>query len=97
MSGGIPLLRFLTLSSVTGLGSLSFLSAGSLPRTLESLSLEHFFPRFPTDELAALHALRAVQSIALVDVLEEELSEQQQARYAAPSALMPSLRTFSCS
>ncbi len=90
---GLPLLRFLSLFSVSGLQSLSFLPSGPIPSSLTSLSLAGFRCCLPVRELECIRSLRRS---ACADCSIRNESERL-LEFRVPSAAMPSLRAFESS
>jgi hypothetical protein len=74
------------------LGSLSFLSRGSLPRTLTALSLTSLEPRLLPEELVHVFKLKALQYLILARIFGEAIPKRL-ARHLRPrrSRKLPSL------
>jgi len=90
----MPLLTSLRLTDVTAVDSLRFLSSGPITRSLKELVLWWFYPRLPLRELAHVHALSALTSLALKSVFRRSPESYTLRLYTPPSLLLPSLRQF---
>jgi hypothetical protein len=75
----MPQLAELRLDNVH-VDSLEFLSCGSLPRTLTSLSLRRITPLLAQEQLTPLGALKSLVSLELYNVLSHRLERSGFAR-----------------
>lgn len=83
----------LHLSDASELDSLRFLSSGSIPRTLTSLTLE-MCKHLPLVELQHVHALQSLERLCVYYSFAEKMDEHTLAPYQPPSLLLPNLRTL---